>query len=138
MDYREVLKTSDAKKNFVKGLIRLAKADGVISQEEQQYFVAAAANIGLSTEEIAEVNDCIVTRDTVQVQFDSDAEKLLLFREGIQLCAIDGHYDENERTEVRLMATELGIPENSILRIEEWVQEGMTWKRRGDDLLTIN
>lgn len=138
MNYSDILKSNQAKKEFIKGLIRLAKADGEISQEEQQYFLSAAVSIGLQEAQITEISESLSASTTIQLHFDTEMEKLLLFREGIQLCAVDESYDENEKTEVRLMATELGISEDAILRIEAWVQEGMEWKRRGDKLLHSN
>ena len=38
MYYEQLFQTNEAKMNFVKGLIRISKADGGISPEEQTFF----------------------------------------------------------------------------------------------------
>lgn len=135
MDYREILQTTDAKKNFIKGLVRLAKADSAISAEEAQYFESAARSLGLDNAQMTEVSACIQSDRPIEVQLVSMEEKLLLFREGIQLCAIDEAYEESEKVEVRRMAHELGVTEELIQRIESWVDAGMKWRAKGDSLL---
>ena len=137
MHFTEILKTEQSRCNFIKGLVRIAKSDGVISDEESQYFMTAAASIGLGKEQMEEVSKCIGTDDIISVSFDSNAEKLLFFRECIQLCAVDDIYTENERAEVRVLAASMRVPESVIAQIESWVEEGMTWKERGNDLLKI-
>ena len=111
MDYADILKSKDAKANFIKGLVRMAKADGVIDQLENQYFMSAAYSLGLDQHQISEVEHC--TNPIV----------------------VDNIYDEKERAEVRAIAATMDIPEAVIRTIEDWVTEGMTWKKRGDELL---
>ena len=41
MYYEQLFQTNEAKMNFVKGLIRISKADGGISPEEQTFFIDA-------------------------------------------------------------------------------------------------
>lgn len=135
MDYKEILKTGDARTNFIKGLIRMAKADSVINQEESQYFMSAAYSLGLDQDQISEVECCLRSDDVIHVEFASSMEKILFFRESIQLCAVDDMYDEKERKEVRVIAAAMDIPETTIQAIENWVEEGMAWKERGDELL---
>lgn len=135
MDYADILKSKDAKANFIKGLVRMAKADGVIDQLENQYFMSAAYSLGLDQHQISEVEHCINSNDVINVEFASPIEKVLFFRESIQLCAVDNMYDEKERAEVRAIAATMDIPEAVIRTIEDWVTEGMTWKKRGDELL---
>ena len=53
MYYEQLFQTNEAKMNFVKGLIRISKADGGISPEEQTFFIDAARGLGISEEDIA-------------------------------------------------------------------------------------
>lgn len=39
MYYEQLFQTTEAKMNFVKGLIRISKADGEISPEEQTFLL---------------------------------------------------------------------------------------------------
>lgn len=136
MNYDDILKTMEAKTNFIKGLIRLAKADGEIAAGEERYFLSAASELGLDEKSIDEIGRSIISNAPISIEFLSDLEKLIFFREGIQLCALDESYDVNEKKEVRALAAELDIPEAIIEEIEAWVAEGMEWRHRGDDLLT--
>lgn len=135
MKYDEVFISEKARVNFIKGLVRLAKADGNISQEESQYFIAAAHDMGIGKDGVNEINNSIMSDESIAVCFDTHLEKLLFFREGIQLCAVDDSYDDNERTEVRVMAAGMDVSETEIKKIELWVIEGMDWKKRGDEML---
>ena len=47
MYYEQLFQTTEAKMNFVKGLIRISKADGEISPEEQTFFIDAARGLGI-------------------------------------------------------------------------------------------
>ena len=136
MNYDEILLNDSSKKSFILGLIRLAKADGVISDEERQYFVGSAGYLSLSENDISIINNAIISDDDIVFDFESPLEKVFFFREGIQLCAVDTKYDDAERAEIRKMAAELSVPLKIIESIEAWVEEGMSWRSRGDDLLS--
>ena len=135
MKYLEILKDELSKKTFVEGLIRLAKADGSICAEEQSYFMSASQGLGLTQESLEEVQGCLVSDAPIPVHFDTKREAVLLIREGIQLCFLDENYDENERSEIRSIAKDLGVSEETVVEIEAWAQEGMDWKYRGDRFL---
>ena len=53
MYYEQLFQTTEAKMNFVKGLIRISKADGEISPEEQTFFIDAARGLGIPENDIA-------------------------------------------------------------------------------------
>ena len=136
MDYQDILKTTEARDNFMKGLIRLAKAVGNISQEESQYFIGAANSMGLSEQQIEEIKGYINSQKELPISFQSMAEKVLFFREAIQLCAIDIMYTREEKEEIRKIAEELNVSIDLIKEIEKWVEQGMAWKRQGDELVS--
>ena len=52
MYYEQLFQTNEAKMNFVKGLIRISKADGEISPEEQIFFIDAARGLGIPENDI--------------------------------------------------------------------------------------
>ena len=56
MYYEQLFQTTEAKMNFVKGLIHISKADGVISPEEQTFFIDVMHSISPPT------NFCIASR----------------------------------------------------------------------------
>lgn len=122
--------------NFLKGLIRLAKADDHIDETEISYFQAAGSQLGLAQNELDDLNS-FWTQAELKISFDSNAEKVLFLREALQLCAVDNRYDDTERTEILQMCRELDVPIKILESLETWVEEGMTWKIRGDEFLNI-
>lgn len=136
MRYADIFQSSSAKINFLKGLIRLAKADKIIEPEEQMYFRAAGAQLDLNEEELNEV-DQYWTQDSLPVAFKTMPEKILFVREALQLCAIDNRYADEEKQEIRKVCAELGVSNETLEKLEAWVEEGMNWKQRGDEFLNV-
>lgn len=52
MDIKEILQTKEGCVNFLKGLIRLANADGVVDESEFAFYRQAAIALELGEEEI--------------------------------------------------------------------------------------
>ena len=104
--------------------------------EESQYFIGAANSMGLSEQQIEEIKGYINSQKELPISFQSMAEKVLFFREAIQLCAIDIMYTREEKEEIRKIAEELNVSIDLIKEIEKWVEQGMAWKRQGDELVS--
>lgn len=137
MDTFEILRSNIAKINFLKGLIRIAKSDGVDDKAEIMFFQQAAEAMGLQEEEIEMVTETWHTDEKITVSFESSEEKMFFFIQAIQLCWIDNDYVENEKAEIREVAKELGISIDSIQKVEEWVYEGIVWNRKSEELLKL-
>lgn len=133
----QILDTAQAKINFMKGIINLAKVEG-IHENEIVLFNQAMAALGLSEETILELDDLIRDEENiVEVEFDSKKQGLFFLKEGIQLCYVDGHYGDKEKELIREKAFKLGISLEHVHKIEEWVLEGIEWSNRGDQLLEL-
>lgn len=127
--------TSMDKLNYLKGLIRLSKCNGEMTLEEQNYYAIAANNMGLSAEELQEINSLWTDNAPISISFTSKYHELFFIQEAIQICCIDGKYDEVEKNEIRLIAKEWGISQCDVDDIYSWVLEGIEWKQRGEELL---
>ena len=57
--------------------------------------------------------------------------------QAVQLCWIDDDYVEVERIEMRTISNELNISLKSLEKVEAWVEEGMKWNKKGDELLKL-
>lgn len=132
------LATKIAKINFMKGLIRIAKADGSVEENEKIFFEQAAAAIGLEEDTIQEVMMCWSEDGEIEVTFDTSREKMFFFVQAIQLCWIDNEYSNIEREEIRKLSSMWGVSEDAISKVEKWVQEGIEWNTRGDKLLELS
>lgn len=137
MDINGILKTESAKKNFLKGLIRVAKSDGENDERELAFYQQAALNMGLSDGAVSELEMVWKEDEKIELYFEKSEEKMFFFVQAIQLCWIDNDYSKEEKIEITQIAEELGISENAIKQVEEWVSEGIQWNRRGDALLEL-
>lgn len=137
MNYNQILNSMESKENFLKGLIRLAMLDGTVSDEEKNYFLLSAKGFGLSDESILELNKYFTGTEKINISFETKPEKLFFIREGIQICAVDGRYDEKEREEIRILSNELNISNEEVTKLENWVTEGLEWQERGNKLIYL-
>ena len=127
--------TSADKLNYLKGLIRIAKCNGEIAPEEQTYYLMAANNMQLSVEGIQELNSLWNEDSDINISFTTEYDKLFFLQEAIQLCCVDGSYDDVEKREIAVIADELGINPDYLKEIYAWVLEGLEWKQRGEEML---
>lgn len=135
MYYEQLFTTDDAKINFIKGLIRISKADGEISPEEQTFFIDAARGLGISEDKIASLSDVMVQADKIELSFASRGETLCFLREALQLCMVDNDYSEAEQQEIMRVADEFSVEPNRVHALEKWVRDGIEWKKLGDQLI---
>ena len=135
MYYEQLFTTDAAKMNFVKGLIRISKADGVISPEEQTFFIDAARGLGLSESDIAALPAVMTRTEEIPLTFTSRQEACCFLREALQLCMVDNDYSESEQKEIMKLAEEFGIEPERVHALEKWVQDGIAWKKQGDLLV---
>ncbi len=138
MELKSILKTEDARINFLKGLIRLSKCDGKSSEEELQFYFYAAKALELNEQQIHELELAWKSDDKLEISFETSEEKMFFFIQAIQLCWIDDSYADVERTEIRELANTLGISLDAIQQVENWVHEGILWNKAGDKLLKLN
>lgn len=133
----DVYDSIDSRMNFMKGCIRLAKADGFMSEQEQQFFTNAANSLNIDGNNLQELLSLMGDNDaSINICFENKKQSLFFFNQAIQLCYVDGHYSDMERTEIRKMAGQLGVANEDIDKIEEWVLQGMAWVKAGEELLT--
>ena len=100
MYYEQLFQTTEAKMNFVKGLIRISKADGEISPEEQIFFIDAARGLGIPENDIAILPTVMTQTEEILLTFASRQEALCFLREALQLCMVDNDYSESEQKEI--------------------------------------
>lgn len=138
LEIKNILKTEDARINFLKGLMRLAKCDGVKTDEEIQFYLQAAVALDLKASQIDLLSQTWSNdNEKIEIFFDTSKEKMFFFIQAIQLCWIDNKYEEVEQKEIQKIAEELGISMDAIEKVEDWVREGIAWNQRGDQLIDL-
>lgn len=135
MYYEQIFTTDFARINFIKGLIRISRADGVVSSDEQNFFENAARGLGLSENDIAVLDATMTQPEKIVLAFSSRQEVLCFLREALQLCMVDDDYSESEREEIMRVSEEFNIEQERVHALEQWVQDGITWKKQGDMLV---
>ncbi|OPY55809.1 MAG: hypothetical protein A4E55_02397 [Pelotomaculum sp. PtaU1.Bin035] len=140
----EILDSERARINFIKGLIYLSKATekkeglGGIDESELVFLRNSMRALCLEQEIQNKLEEFIMLKEIrIDLSFDSKKQTLFFFREAIQLCYIDGMYQQAEKDMVLEMAKMLGVELNIIDKIEKWVLEGIEWLQRGDKLLEL-
>lgn len=144
MEVTDIYTNDMDRKIFLKGLIRTALVDKVVADEERIYLRSAAIGLGLKPDDVDELTAALeydlekpAVQEYFKVDFDTKAKKIFLLEEIIQLANIDQDYSLAERHEVRKMAKEMGISDNTVEAIEEWVHDGIEWREKGETLLQL-
>jgi len=120
---------------YLRGMVRLSKINGEVTKEEVAYIEAAAEGMGLDEKELSELHTLWASESEVKQLFTNKADAAYFIQEAIQLCSVDGSYDESERREVRKIAEEISISEADVVTIENWVAEGIAWRKHGEALV---
>lgn len=137
MQINEILKTEGSKRNFLIGLLFLSKADGVVEDSEKSFFLGTAASLKLSEQSVNEINSYWTRDEMPELVFESKKEKLFFLIQAIQLCNVDSIYSEQEKQFIHKIASDLGVTNNSVEKIEDWVKAGSEWQAEGDKLLEL-
>lgn len=139
--FNELYQTQEDKIMFMHGLIRLAKADGIVEETEVEFFKQASYNMGIEQDAVEqlyiELTTGNVELDYKEMSFDSKKKSLFFLREAIQLCYIDSEYSDEEQLEIRNIANELDISFYAVDKIEAWVLRGFEWQKEGELLLDL-
>lgn len=138
MDIMEILQTREARINFLKGLIRLAKADGIVDEKEFAFYQQAAISLQLGEEEILTLDKIKSEEHKIALDFETDREKMFFLMQAVQLCWMDNNYSEAEQKELRTICQEIAISEEALKAVEAWAQEGVEWNKRGETLLALH
>lgn len=138
MDIKMILQTKKSRISFLKGLIRLANADGVVDESEFVFYRQAAIALELDEEEILELEKVKGEGHEIMLDFGTDREKMFFLIQAIQLCWVDNNYSDAEQEELRNICREIAISEESLKVVEAWAQEGVEWNKRGEALLELH
>lgn len=136
MNIQDVYTLAEERLIFMKGLALLAMADGCVDEQEQAFILNAAIGFGLE-HAIDELKCILNDSGTVAnvVIFNNRLQALLFIREAIQLSYVDGDYSDSERCVINSIAELNLIEKHEVAQLDNWVGQGIAWKKRGDDLI---
>lgn len=138
MDINSILNTYSSKINFMKGIICFAKIDGVIDQEECEFFVNAMNALNIRQDDVNNLSNELVSTDLDDnINFENKKQSLFFLKEVIQLCYCNDNYSIEEQKLMVTFAERLKVSKESLNNIEKWALEGYNWSKKGEELLEM-
>ena len=137
IDLFSILDTIEARYEFLKGLIRVANADGIIDESEIILFNNLSNAMNIDENSHNSLQSLINSNENIPINFTKHEHKMVFFIEAIQLFYIDCKVTELERHEITKIAKELDISLSAINEIEAWVIEGINWSNKVNNLFTL-
>lgn len=136
-DITTILDSQASKYKFMKGLLCLSLADNNLSEEEKEYFKAVSMKLGMNSESIESfvqiLGDTKISSD--DIIFVAREQALLFIRESLQLCYLDGHYDNKEKALLKKIGKQNNINMKTINTLEKWVKKTIILQEEGFNLL---
>ncbi len=123
--------TKEEQLSFLQLMVFIAKADGVISDEEAKFLDAHSKRLNIDWRSLDGQSDIKDVLSPV-VQF---ASKMIILMELIKLSFADGMYSKDEQKGVKLIGEILRVPPGHVDLIENWVVRGIKWAKDGEALL---
>lgn len=121
-----MIDTNEEKISFVKALIYVATLDdsGVVDFE-RNYIASIAKAYGVNDNDIDKLYDEITNIsciDDVLSNIKDRKIKLLLLKELVALCFIDGNYDDKEKSGMIKICNLLNIEQSKLIEIETLIE----------------
>ncbi len=115
---------------LVKTMAHFANADGKITSEEMVLLEGAAAKCGVEADDVLKDVAQINLEETL-APVQTDKSRRIVIQELITIGYADGHFFQVEKDAVNNVASILGVDNDTVGRIETWVQEGVDWSKKG-------
>ena len=134
---KDVIKSEDARINYLKGLIRIAGSDNNKSLDEEGFIYKIADILGASYSEIRKAETDTSVDGPLRIYFETNQEKTLFLMQALYMCWLDNDYSDAEREEITRIGNELGIENTELIKIESWIKQGIEWMESGTALLGL-
>lgn len=117
--------------NYMKGLIRVAKCNGVVELSEKQYINLIAQRLNLDMD----IEGLLSGKEAICLSFSNRYEALLFLQESMQLCVVDGSFDDVEQNELISISEEIGLGREAYNKLYDWIKAGLEWQSQGKELI---
>jgi len=125
---------------FIKIMAYLAQVDNEVSLEEKQFIDDLIFAWKLDEESIKEIYEILEKGSSIDSLLGEINEKktgYLLIQELITLAHIDGNYGKEEKTAIIRIAFQLNVSPSRVEKLEQWVLDGLEWRKRGIELIKV-
>lgn len=108
---------------YISNIIRVAQADGEISDEESDLLQIIVKEIGGTPEDLSEALH-IVRQSSFGLQpVGSFADQVRNIEDMLRICLVDDFMEENEKELILLFASTIGLNPEILKTIEYWVKQ---------------
>lgn len=112
--------------------VMMAAADNEVSDEELQYLRDYSNSFNVEFD----LNKSHLNIDDLLAVMDTKQSKIITLQELIRISYKDGHFSEEERDKVFLIAQKMGVNDPELMiAIQRWVRQGFDWVHEGEQLL---
>jgi uncharacterized tellurite resistance protein B-like protein len=108
---------------YIANIIRVAQADGEISDEESDLLQVIVKEIGGSKEDLSEALHIVRQSGCALQPVGSFADQVRNIEDMLRVCLIDDFMEEHERELILLFASTIGLGQQTIKTIEYWIQQ---------------
>ena len=134
---KDVIRTEDARVNYLRGLIRIAESDNSKSAGEEGFIYKIAERLGSSYSEMWQAETGTGDNELPTIHFATQQEKILFLMQALYMCWLDNDYSDAERAEIIKIGDELGVEASEVAEIESWIRQGIKWMEAGAELLKL-
>ena len=135
-DTLELLQSGD-RDAFLALLAMMAKADGLVTEEESAFWSSRICGAMLEGDDKKRMLDrlnSVEYDESILENMTKDHLKSAL-REILFMSAIDGFYDAREIDLIKVVATKAGVSDSSLEKMFEWVERGQDWISESTEIL---
>ena len=133
-------KNEDNRKSYLKELVKVAKADGVLDKSEYDFILKIGEKLNCSPEEIEEISKSIQF-DTTSEARQSREHRLKLLFDLVAIMMIDGTIDVKELSLCKSIAMKSGfepeVIDDVVYRIGEFTKSGKSIEQASDEAYNI-
>jgi len=125
--------TNEDKKNFLRAIASIIRADGDVDEAEKAYLATTASAYGLPEKSVTEVLNPPPLEQIIDAlkKVKSARARRYLVRELVSVALTDGSIDDDEMDIVYSIGEALGVAENRMDEMLEWALEGYQWQLDG-------
>lgn len=123
--------SNEEKFGLLQLITAIAQADGEISHEEEVFINSYANEHGISFNINSEIDI-----SSACSSINTPKAKIIALQEIIKMALIDGHYANEERNGALAISNMLSLSSEKFNEIEEWVIQGQSWVKKGEEMLS--
>ena len=120
---------------YLKILVAIAKSDPENGEPEFNYVRRQAISLGLDIDEYWGTTGKDFLTGRIKV---SRLTALVIIKDSLVLATLDGSYSLGEKERIYSYAASFDIPRTDVDRVESWLAESNSLKKKWEELVTVD